>query len=136
MKKKISILLGIGLSALTLSLCLLPAGRAAGQQVGDNFTVIVTADKLTDANSVLVVKSAKAAKKVGDCAAKEVNFVDGELVSRDGKAAPVAVEAAIIIPGVSEIAELKPGWRVGSFRAGGKCGPGYDAFLAHVIALK
>jgi hypothetical protein len=47
----------------------------------------------------------------------------------------VAVQVAIIIPGVGGFKELKPGWHLGSYRAGGKCG-GYDIYLAHIIATE
>ncbi len=135
--KKTSILLGIGLLGLGLFLAPLPAGVAA-QQVGDNFTIIIPAGKLTDLKKVLVVtgKPKAAATKVGDCKSGDVHFSDANLVDRDEKAAPVATEVTIIIPGASGISELKPGWRIGSWRAGGKCGPGYEAFLAHIIAME
>lgn len=134
--KTTSILLGIGLSALGLSLTPLPAGLAA-QQVGDNFTIIVPAGKLTDLKNVLVVTGKpKGATKVGDCKSGEFRFHDADLVDRGAKAAPVATEVTILIPGASGISELKPGWRIGSFRPGGKCGPGYEAFVAHIIAME
>ena len=135
--KKISILLGMGLAALALSLTLWPTGLGA-QQVGDNFTVIVPAGKITDLKKVLVVtgKPRAAATKVGDCKSGDVHFSDANLVDRDGKAGPVATEVTIIIPGASGISELKPDWHLGSWRAGGKCGPGYEVFLVHIIAME
>ena len=130
---KISILLG----TLVLSFTLWPTGLA-GQQVGDNFTIIVPAGKVTDLKKLLVVtgKPKAAATKVGNCASGTFHFSDANLVDRDGKAAPVATEATIIIPGASGISELQPGWKVGSWRDGGRCGPGYEAFLVHIIAME
>jgi hypothetical protein len=134
---KTSILLAMGLAALALSLTLVPTGLA-GQQVGDNFTIIVPAGKITDLKKLLVVtgKPKATATKVGNCAKGAVYFSDANLVDREGKAAPVATETTIAFPGAAGFAELKPGWRIGSFRPGGKCGPGYEAFVAHIIAME
>ena len=141
--RKASILAGVGvLSILSLS------GLAA-QQLGDNATIIVPAGKITNMRQVLVVKGAPkaGAAKVGSCAAGDVHFQDAELVDREGppgargsaaaeKIPTVATEVAIVVPGVVGFKELKPGWHLGSYRSGGKCGPGYDVYLAHIIAVE
>jgi len=107
------------------------------QQVGDNFTVILPEGKLTNLRKVLVVKAPKPSlAKVGDCKSGEVRMWEAELVDREGKEPPVPTEVAIIIPGAAGVSELKTGWRIGSWRSGGKCGPGYEAYLAHIIALQ
>ncbi len=143
--KKISIWLG----ALALPLVLLSAA-SAGQQLGDNATIIVPAGKITNLRQVLVVKGAPkaAAAKVGDCLSGDLRFQDAELVDRDPppggrggrgsteKIPTVATEVAIIYPGVAGFKELKPGWHLGSYRSGGKCGPGYDVYVAHIIAIE
>jgi hypothetical protein len=142
--KKMSIVLG----AFLLPLVLWPAGLA-GQQVGDNATIIVPTGKVVNMRQVVVVKGApKAAIKVADCADGDIRLQDAEIVDREGPpgrggrggAAPeklptVASQVAIIIPGVAGFKELKPGWHLGSFRPGGKCG-GYDIYLAHIIAIE
>ncbi|MBI3402199.1 MAG: hypothetical protein HY048_12330 [Acidobacteria bacterium] len=143
--KKMSILLG----AAILPLALWPAGLG-GQQLGDNATIIVPAGKIVNLRQVLVVKGApKAAKKVGDCASGEVRFSDAELVDRepppgrggrggeaDQKIPTSATEVAVSYSGVAGFKELKPGWHLGSYRPGGKCGPGYDVYVAHIIAIE
>ena len=146
--KRISMLLG----ALVLPLALWPAGLS-GQQLGDNATIIVPAGTITNMRQVLVVKGGPkaTAKKVGDCAAGDVRFQDAELVDREpppgrggrgGEAQAykpiptVATEVAIAFPGVAGFKELKPGWHLGSYRGGGKCGPGYDVYVAHIIAIQ
>ena len=146
MKKKRSILLG----ALILLLAVWPAGLA-GQQVGDNATIIVPTGKIANLRQVLVVKGPpKAAAKAGDCLDGDVRFQDAELVDREpppgrggrGPAEPAAkipttsTQVAITYPGVTGFKELKTGWHLGSYRAGGKCGPGYDVYLAHIIAIE
>ena len=145
--KRISILLG----ALVLSLTLVPAGLT-GQQLGDNATIIVPAGKITNLRQVLVVKSPPkaAASKVGDCVSGDVHFQDAQLDDREpppgrgergstgpaAKIPPVATDVAIIFPGAAGFKELKPGWHLGSYRGGGKCGPGYDVYVAHIIAIE
>ncbi|MBZ5560402.1 MAG: hypothetical protein LAO77_24365, partial [Acidobacteriia bacterium] len=108
--KKMSIVLG----ALILPLAVWSAGLA-GQQVGDNATIIVPTGKVVNMRQVVVVKGApKAAIKVADCADGDVRFQDAEIVDREGPpgrggrggAAPeklptVAAQVAIIIPGVT-----------------------------------
>ncbi len=146
--KKTSMLFGIGLLGLGLSLTLLPVSLA-GQQLGDNATVIVPAGKITNLRQVLVAKGAPkaTATKVGTCGSGEVRFQDAELVDREpppgrGAAGPaekiptVATQVAIIFPGAAGFKELKPGWHLGSYRTGGKCGPGYDVYVAHIIAIE
>ncbi|MBI3491167.1 MAG: hypothetical protein HY047_05190 [Acidobacteria bacterium] len=144
--KKMSILLG----ALILPLAVWPAGLVA-QQLGDNATIIVPAGKITNMRQVLVVKGPpKAAVKAGDCAAGDVRLQDAELVDREpppgarggrGSEAPekiptLSTTVAIAYPGVAGFKELKPGWHLGSYRPGGKCGPGYDVYVAHIIAIE
>lgn len=145
--KKILILLG----AFVLPLVLWPAGLT-GQQLGDNATIIVPAGKITNLRQVLVVKGAPkaTATKVGDCGSGDVRFQDAQLVDREpppgrgerGSTGPaeklptVATEVAIVYPGVAGFKELKPGWHLGSYRGGGKCGPGYDVYVAHIIAIE
>lgn len=144
--KRPSILLEMGLSALALSLALLPTGLAA-QQLGDNATIIVPAGAIKDLRQVLVIKSAPkpTATKVGNCGSGEVHFQDAEVVDREappgrGQQPPpfptAATTVAIIFPGVAGFKELKPGWRMGSYRSGGTCGPGYDVYVAHIIAVQ
>ena len=146
--KKISILLG----ALVFLLALSPGGLA-GQQLGDNATIIVPAGKIANLRQVLVVKGGPktTAMKVGDCASGDVHFQDAQLVDREpppgargGRGATasytpipaVATEVAIVFPGAAGFKELKPGWHLGSYRGGGKCGPGYDVYVAHIIAIE
>lgn len=145
--KRILILLG----SLVLPLMLWP-GDLAGQQLGDNATIIVPAGTISDLRQALVVKGAPkpTATKVGSCGSGDVHFQDAELVDREpppgrggrastepaGKLPTVATEVAIIVPGVAGFKELKPGWHLGSYRTGGKCGPGYDVYLAHIIAVE
>ena len=150
--KKTSIPLGMGLPALALALTLLPGGVAA-QQLGDNATIIVPAGAITNLRQVLVVKGAPkaTATKVGDCVSGDVRFQEAQLVDREpppGRGArgsegsavekipPVATDVAIIFPGAAGFKELKTGWRLGSYRPGGKCGPGYDIYVAHIIAIE
>lgn len=141
-----SILRATGLSALALSLALLPSGLVA-QQLGDNATIIVPAGTIKDLRQVLVVKGAPkpTATKVGNCGPGEVYFQEADLVDR---AAPpgrgpqppalptAATTVAIVFPGAAGFKDFKPGWRVGSYRSGGTCGPGYDVYVAHVIAVQ
>jgi hypothetical protein len=141
--KKMSILLG----AFILPLAVGSAGLV-GQQLGDNATIIVPAGKITNLRQVLVVKGPpKAAVKVGDCAAGDVRWQDAEIVDREpppgrgGSGAPekiptVSTTVAITFPGVAGFKEFKPGWHLGSYRPGGKCGPGYDVYVAHIIAIE
>ncbi len=144
--KRPSIPRGIGLSALALSLALLPASPVA-RQLGDNATIIVPTGTIKDLRQVLVVKgpAKAAATKVGNCATGEVHFQDAELVDRPappgrGQQPPpfptVATTVAIAYPGPAGFKEFKVGWHVGSYRSGGTCGPGYDVYVAHVIALQ
>ena len=140
------------LAALVLPF-VLPLPDVAGQQLGDNATIIVPAGKVQNMRQVVVVKGAPktAATKIGTCGSADVHLQDADIVDREpppgarggrGEAAPagtiptVATDVAIIVPGVAGFKELKPGWRLGSFRPGGKCGPGYDIYLAHIIAIE
>lgn len=144
--KKTVILLG----ALVLSLTWSPTGFA-GQQLGDNATIIVPAGAIKNLRQVLVVKGAPkpAATKVGNCGPAEVHLQDADLVDRPapagregrgGQAVPplptVQTQVAIVIPGPAGFKELKTGWRLGSYRGGGSCGPGYDVYVAHIIAVE
>lgn len=128
--------IGIALAGAALLLTAAPADVDA-QQVGDNFTIIVPAGAITDLKKVIVVtgKPKASATKVGTCRPGDVRLQDAQLVDREGKSAPVTTQLAVIFPGASGISELAPGWRIGSFRPGGKCGPGYEAFVAHLVAL-
>lgn len=144
--KRISVLIGV----LLLSLAVWPAA-VSSQQVGDNATIIVPAGKLTSVRQVLVVKGPPkaGATKVGTCASGDVHFQEAELVDRAAppgaggrgsttsaeKIPDVATEVAIVVPGVAGFKELTPGWHVGSYRSGGKCGPGYDVYVAHILAI-
>ena len=132
--------------ALALSLTL-PGTYLGAQQLGDNATIIVPAGTIKELKQVLVVKGAPkpAATKVGNCGPGEVHFQDADLVDRDpppgrGQKPPllptVATTVAIVSPGAAGFREFKPGSRVGSYRSGGKCGPGYDVYVAHVIAVQ
>lgn len=144
--KRLSIPHGMGLPALALSLALLPASLAA-QQLGDNATIIVPSGTIKNLKQVLVLKGAPkpAATKVGNCGSGEVYFQDADLVDRAappgrGEQPPpfptVATTVAIVFPGPAGFKEFKTGWRVGSYRSGGTCGPGYDVYVAHVIAVQ
>jgi hypothetical protein len=135
--------------ALALSFTWCVVG-VTGQQLGDNATIIVRTGTITNLRQTLVVKSQpKAPTKVGNCAPGEVRFHDALLEDRaaptrgegsagDSKAATSSVpaEVAITFPGAAGFKELKPGWRLGSWRSGGKCGPGYDVYVAHIIAIE
>jgi len=48
----------------------------------------------------------------------------------------VVIVAATVLcdRGQPALPELKPGTRLGSFRDGGLCGPGYNVYTAHVLA--
>lgn len=141
---KTSILLG----ALVVSLTVLPTGPAA-QQLGDTATIIVPTGTIKNSRQVLVVKGAPkpTASKVGNCGTGEVRWQDADLVDRaappgrEGRGGPgekfptVAAQVAVSFPGAAGFKELKPGWRVGSYRDGGKCGPGYDVYVGHIIAI-
>lgn len=143
--KKTVILLG----ACVLSITVLPSGLA-GQQLGDNATLIVPTGTIKNARQVLVVKSAPkaTASKVGDCESGEVHWQDADLVDRalppgrDGRGtvAPplptVATQVAIIVPGTAGFKEYKVGFHLGKLGDKGKCGPGYDVYLAHIIAIE
>jgi hypothetical protein len=152
MKKKTAIFTGIGFSTLTLALW---SAGAGAQQLGDNFTVIVPAGAVANLRQVLVVTGAPkaAATKVGNCAPGDVHLQDAQLVDREppprsgrggegGADAPVqklptvTTQVAIAFPGASGVSRLKPGWHLGSWRSGGKCGPGYDVYVAHIIAIE
>jgi len=142
--KKMSIAFG----ALIVLLAVWSAALA-GQQLGDNATIIVPTGKVANLRQVVVVKGApKTAIKLPDCADGDVRLQDADVVDREGPAgrggrggaAPeklptVSSQVAIIIPGVAGFKELKPGWHLGSFRPGGKCA-GYDIYLAHIIAIE
>jgi hypothetical protein len=140
--KHTSILVGLVLALV------LPVTNAAGQQIGDNATIIVPAGKIVDLRQVLVVKSVPkpAATDVGTCADASVHLQEAQIIDREppagrsgrgvqGVLPTVATETAVVVPGVTGFTTLKPGWRLGSFRPGGKCGPGYDIYLAHIIAI-
>ncbi|MBI1873463.1 MAG: hypothetical protein HYS05_06175 [Acidobacteria bacterium] len=145
--KRIFVLLG----ALLLVSAVWPAA-VSGQQVGDSATIIVPTGKITNLRQVLIVKGPPkaTATKVGNCGSGGVHFQDAELVDRDappgrggrGSAASpekiptVATEVAVIMPGAAGFKEFKSGWQVGSYRTGGKCGPGYDIYVGHIIAMK
>ncbi|MDO8681385.1 MAG: hypothetical protein Q7R30_22940 [Acidobacteriota bacterium] len=144
--KRPSILHGMGLSALAFCLALLPTSLAA-QQLGDNATIIVPSGTIKNLKQVLVVKSGlkPAATKVGNCGSGEVYFQDADLVDRAappgrGEQPPpfptVVTTVAIVFPGSAGFKEFKPGWRVASYRSGGTCGPGFDVYVAHVIAVQ
>lgn len=141
--------ISLRLATLAFVVAACPA-TARGQQLGDNATIIVRAGTITNLNQTLLVKGApKAATTVGNCAGSEVRFQDALLENREGlsrgsgpasKSAPstaaVPIEVTVVVPGASGFKELKPGWRLGSWRSGGKCGPGYDVYLAHIIAIE
>ena len=147
--RRTSMLLGMGLGALALALTLPPADVAA-QQLGDNATIIVPAGTIKNTRQVLVVKGAPkpTTTKVGNCGSGEVHWQDADLVDRalppgrEGGGGPgekfpsVAAQVAVSFPGVAGFTELKSGWHLGSYRAGGKCGPGYDVYVAHIIAIQ
>jgi hypothetical protein len=141
----------IRLWSLVLLLAFSPAAPA-GQQLGDNATIIVPSGAISDLRQVLVVKGPPKpiVSRVGTCASGDVHFQEAELADREpppgrggrgstgptGKIPTKATEVAIIVPGAVGFRELKPGWHLGSYRAGGKCGPGYDVYVAHIIAIE
>ncbi len=146
--KKGSILLAIGMSAFALSPSLLPAPLGA-QEVGENLVVLLPAGKLANPGQVLVVTGKpKAATKVGTCKpgdfyAQDANVFDRQQQSvstpAEGKA-PTPAEVIVIDfgyrnqPTQFEGIELAPGTRLGSFGGGGRCGPGYQVYTAHILA--
>lgn len=142
MNKRPLLLFALALASLSWT------GRATGQQLGDNATIIVRAGAITNLNQTLVVKGGpKAPTKVGNCATGEVRFHEALLENRErpsrgsgerpaAAASSVPVEVTIVFPGAAGFKELKPGWRLGSWRSGGKCGPGYDVYVAHIIAIE
>jgi len=119
------------------------------QDRGDNFTIIVPPGKLTLHRQIMIVKGAPtAAKNVGNCGPGTAQFQDVEIIDRDptpgrtgAEGSPeqtptVTTQAALIWPGVKGFKEMQTGWRLGSWHDGGKCGPGYEAFVAFIIATE
>ncbi len=161
--KKTSMLLGVGLGVMALSLT--SSARLYAQtpgsgtaQLGDSFHVIVPAGAITDAATILVITGpAKPPKAVGTCTDRgsvvtdpgwvgaagmptQVAFYDADVVPRtqvDGVwregKATGKTEVAIIFPGFAGFKTLQTGWHLGKNSDKGKCGPGYDVFITAVI---
>lgn len=138
--------MSIRLAALVLPL-VVSAVSVAGQELGDNATVILKEGTLTNMRQMVVIKStpAAAASKVGNCG-PDVRWQEAEVVDRSAPAGgrgPVVppiptfkTQAAIMIPGVVGFKDFKVGVKVGSWRDGGKCGPGFNTYLAHIIGTE
>ena len=134
------------LAALVLPL-VVSSVSLAGQGLGDNCTIIVKEGTIKNNNQTIVIKSAPSAtvSKVGNCDLGEVRWQDAEVVDRPSPpggrgAAPKLLptektQVAVIVPGPTGYKEFKVGVTVGSFRDGGKCGPGYELLLAPIIAV-
>ena len=137
--KKISMLRGIGLLVPILSLTLVPAGA---QEVGETYTILLPAGSVPNANRYMVVvkgMTAKAATTVGTCRAGEYRPQEVEIVDRDGEEPTTTADMIVVDLGYRNDPPpfngivMTPGTRLGSFRGGGVCGPGYVGVLAHVI---
>lgn len=119
----------------------------AGQQLGDNATIILPTGTITNARQVIVITSAPkpAATKIGNCG-DDVKFQDADIVDRlpptsgRGPASPLVPTfkstVAIAVPGVTGFKEFKVGWKMGKLGDKGACGPGYEVKLAHIIATE
>ncbi len=139
--KKTSILLGIRLWAVVLFLTLLPAGAAQQEvSVGDSLTILLPVGALERSSIVVVTGRPKDAITVGNCKTGEFRPQDVEIVDRDGEETLATTEVIVIDlgyrndPPAFNGIELAPGTRLGSFRGGGECGPGYAGYTAHVLA--
>lgn len=137
--KKTSILLGMGLLTVALSLTLLPA--VAAQQAGDSLVILVPTGKLENPNQMVVVTGRpKAAIKVGTCKTGDFRAQDVNVLDRDGQKILGTAEVVVIDwgyrndPAPFTGIELASGTRLGSMRGGGRCGPGYEGYTAHVLA--
>ena len=125
---------------MVLSLTLLLA--SAAQEVGESFTILLPFGALQSSSQyvVVVTGNSKDAVTVGNCWEGEFRPQDAEIVHRDGEEATVPTEVIVIDLGYRNDPppfngiELALGTRMGSFRGGGQCGPGYAGYLAHVIA--
>lgn len=135
--RKTSILLW----AVVLSLTLLPAGAAQEVGVGDSLTILLPFGALERSSIVVVTGRPKDAITVGNCKTGEYRPQAVEIVDRNGENPPTTAEVIVIDlgyrndppPSFNGI-ELAPGTRMGSFRGGGECGPGYAGYTAHVLA--
>ncbi len=134
-----SVVLRIGLAAAVLSVTLLPAGAA--QEVGSSLTVLIPAGALGSARRVVVLTGApKAAITVGNCKPGDYRPQDVEIIDRTGETPPTMAQVIVIDFGYRNDPvpfngiELDLGTRLGSFRGGGECGPGYAGYTAHVLA--
>ena len=138
--------MSIRLAALVLPL-VVSSVSLAGQQLGDNTTLIVPTGAIQNARQVIVIKGAPSATatKIGSCG-DPVKFQDAEVVDRlppaggRGPASPqlptIKTTVAIVVPGVTGYKEFKVGWHMGKLGDKGACGPGYDVKLAHIIAIE
>lgn len=136
--RKISILLRIGLRAVVLSLTLLPAGAAQEVGVGDTLTILLPVDAPRSSMVVVTGGTPKDAITVGNCKTGEYRSQDAEVVDRDGET--IATTEVIVIdlgyrndPVPFNGIVLPTGMRLGSFRGGGGCGPGYVGYTAHIL---
>ncbi len=140
MRKKTSILLGIGLWAVVLFSTLSPTSAAQEVSVGDSLTILLPFDALERSSIVVVTGRPKDAIAVGGCKTGEYRPQTVEIVDRTGESAPVTAEVIVIDLGYRNDPspfyglELAAGTRLGSFRGGGECGPGYAGYTAHVLA--
>ncbi len=82
--RKTSILLGIGLCAVVVSLTLLPAGAAQEVGVGDSLSILIPVGALERSSIVVVTGRPKEAITVGNCKTGEYRPQDVEIVARDG----------------------------------------------------
>ena len=80
----------------------------------------------------------KDAITVGNCKTGEYRPQDAEVVDRDGET--IATTEVIVIdlgyrndPVPFNGVVLPTGMRLGSFRGGGGCGPGYAGYTAHIL---
>ncbi len=159
MKKTSILLMGLGVVALSLASSTRLYAQRGPVQIGDTATYIVPAGVYTSPTIDLVITGpAQAPKAVGDCVTKgstitdpglvgaakmptSVAFYDADIVPRKQinnvwlEQAPTGkTTVAMIFPGYMGFTDLKQGWHIGHGRDGGKCGPGYEIFIMHVIA--
>jgi hypothetical protein len=138
--RKTSILLGIGLCAVVVSLTLLPAGAAQEVGVGDSLSILIPVGALERSSIVVVTGRPKEAITVGNCKTGEYRPQDVEIVARDGGNILGTTQVIVVDFGYRNDPppfngiELAPGTRLGSFGGGGGCGPGYAGYMAHILA--
>lgn len=134
-------LVRIGLTAVVLSLTLASAGAA--QEVigpGTSLTILIPIDALASSRQIVTLSGApKSAITVGDCMPGEFRPQGVQIADAAGDVSATTSEIIVIEYGYrNQPVEfnglvLELGTRLGSFRGGGECGPGYAGYVAHVL---